>query len=73
MNALPFAQVYVDDQSLGYTPMACLRVTIGEHRVRFEMDGQRSPERVLQITTRHTPDAPLRLSYDFNAGRFLEQ
>jgi len=73
VNALPFAQVYVDDQSLGYTPMACLRVPIGEHRVRFEMDGQRSPERVLQIAARHTPDAPLRLSYDFNAGRFLEQ
>jgi eukaryotic-like serine/threonine-protein kinase len=73
VNALPFAEVYVDDQPAGYTPMACLRVPIGDHRVRFQMDGQKSPERVLKINGRHTPDAPLRLSYDFNSGRFIEQ
>jgi eukaryotic-like serine/threonine-protein kinase len=73
VNALPFAEVFVDDQSAGYTPMACLRVPIGDHRVRFHMDGQRSPERVLKIGARHTPDAPLRLSYDFNNERFIEQ
>jgi serine/threonine-protein kinase len=73
VNAIPFAQVYVDDQPVGYTPTACLRVGIGEHRVLFEMDGQRSPERLLRITVRHTPDAPMRLSYDFNTGRFFEQ
>jgi eukaryotic-like serine/threonine-protein kinase len=73
VNALPFAEVYVDDQPAGYTPMACLRVPIGDHRVRFQMDGQKSPERVLKISGRHTPDAPLRLSYDFNSGRFIEQ
>src|SRR5262249_18840070 len=73
VNALPFAEVYVDDRSAGYTPMACLRVAIGDHRVRFHMDGQRSPERVLKISARHTPDAPLRLSYDFNNERFIEQ
>ena len=72
-KALPFAEVYVDDRSAGYTPMACLRVAIGDHRVRFEMDGQRSPDRMLKISARHTPDAPLRLSYDFNRGRFIEQ
>ena len=73
VNAQPFAEVYVDDQPAGYTPMACLRVPIGEHRVRFQMDGQRSPERVLRISARHTPEAPLRFSYDFNSGRFIEQ
>jgi serine/threonine-protein kinase len=73
VNALPFAEVYVDDRSVGYTPAACLHVPIGEHRVRFEMDGQRSPERLLQITARHTANAPMRLSYDFNTGRFIEQ
>ena len=72
VNAIPFAQVYVDDQPVGYTPTACLRVGVGEHRVLFEMDGQRSPERLLRITPRHTPDAPMRLSYDFNTGRFFE-
>ena len=73
VNALPFAEVYVDDKSAGYTPMACLRVPIGERRVRFQMDAQRSPERLLRVTARHTPDAPMRLSYDFNTGRFIEQ
>jgi serine/threonine-protein kinase len=73
VNALPFAEVYIDDRSAGYTPMACVRVAVGDHRVRFEMDGQRSPDRVLKISARHTPDAPLRLSYDFNSGRFIEQ
>ena len=73
VNALPFAEVYVDDRSVGYTPSACLRVPIGEHRVRFQMDGQKSPERLLRIAARHTPDAPMRLSYDFNTGRFIEQ
>lgn len=73
VNALPFAEVFVDDRSVGYTPAACLRVPIGEHRIRFEMDGQRSPERLLRITARHTPNAPMRISYDFNTGRFIEQ
>jgi predicted Ser/Thr protein kinase len=73
VNALPFAEVFVDDRPVGYTPTACLRVAIGEHRVRFQMEGQKSPERVLRITARHTPDAPMRLSYDFNTGRFIEQ
>jgi hypothetical protein len=73
VNALPFAEVYVDDRSVGYTPAACLRVPMGEHRIRFEMDGQRSPERLLRITARHTPNAPMRISYDFNTGRFIEQ
>ena len=73
VNALPFAEVYVDDRSVGYTPAACLRVPVGDHRVRFEMDGQRSPERLLRITARHTANAPMRISYDFNTGRFIEQ
>jgi predicted Ser/Thr protein kinase len=73
VNAVPFAEVYVDDKPAGYTPKACLRAPIGEHRVHFQMDGQRSPERLLRITARHTPDAPVRLSYDFNTGRFIEQ
>lgn len=73
VNAVPFAEVFVDDRPVGYTPTACLRVAIGEHRVRFQMDAQRSPERLLRVTARHTPDAPMRLSYDFNTGRFIEQ
>lgn len=73
VNAVPFAEVYVDDRPTGYTPKACLSLPVGEHRVHFQMDGQRSPERLLRITARHTTDSPMRLSYDFNTGRFIEQ
>jgi predicted Ser/Thr protein kinase len=73
VNAVPFAEVYVDARPVGYTPMACLRVPVGEYRVHFQMDTQRSPERLLRVTARHTSDAPLRLSFDFNTGRFIEQ
>jgi eukaryotic-like serine/threonine-protein kinase len=73
VNALPFAQIYVDDQPVGYTPKACLRMAVGEHRVRFVMNGQRSPERLVRITARHKPAAPMRLSYDFATGHFIEK
>jgi eukaryotic-like serine/threonine-protein kinase len=73
VNALPFAQIYVDDQLVGYTPKACLRMAVGEHRVRFVMNGQRSPERLVRITARHKPAAPVRLSYDFDTGHFIEK
>jgi predicted Ser/Thr protein kinase len=73
VNAIPFALVYVDDQPAGYTPKACLRVPVGDHRVHFVMNGQRSPGRLLRITARQKSDAPLRLSYDFNTGRFIER
>jgi hypothetical protein len=73
VNALPFAQIYVDGQAMGYTPKACLRTAVGEHRVRFVMNGQRSPERLVRITARHKPAAPMRLSYDFDTGQFIEK
>jgi predicted Ser/Thr protein kinase len=73
VNALPFAQIYVDGQSMGYTPKACLRLAVGEHRVRFVTNGQRSPERLVRLTARHKPAAPLRLGYDFDTGQFIEK
>jgi predicted Ser/Thr protein kinase len=73
VNALPFAQIYVDDQPVGYTPKACLRIAVGEHRVRFVMNGKRSPERLVRIIARHRPAAPMRLSYDFDTGHFIEK
>jgi len=72
VNAVPFASVHADGQYVGDTPRACLRVPVGEHRIHFEAGGQRSPERVVQVTEQHTPAAPLRLSYDFRLQRFLE-
>lgn len=73
VNAVPFAKVYIDDRPAGYTPKACLRVPVGERRAYFVMNGQRSPERLLRITARHTADTPLRMSYDFNTRRFGDQ
>jgi len=73
VNAVPFAKVYIDDRPAGYTPKACLRVPVGEHRAYFVMNGQRSPERLLRITARHTADTPMRMSYDFNTRRFSDQ
>lgn len=73
VNAVPFAKVYIDDRPAGYTPKACLRVPVGEHRAHFVMDGQRSPERLLRITARHTAETPMRMSYDFNTRRFSDQ
>jgi len=73
VNAIPFATVWVDGRFAGHTPKACLRLPLGERRVRFEAVGEQSPERVLTLTTRHTPDEPIRLSYDFTTGRFVEE
>ena len=73
VNAVPFAEVYIDDRPAGYTPKACLRVPVGEHRAHFVMNGQRSPERLLRITARHTAETPMRMSYDFNTRRFSDQ
>jgi eukaryotic-like serine/threonine-protein kinase len=72
VNAIPFAAVYVDGRHVGDTPRACLRIPVGEQRVYFESGGERSPERVLHVTERHTPEAPMRLSYNFNVRHFIE-
>ncbi len=70
VNAVPFASVLVDGQSLGETPIACLRVGVGEHRVQLEQAGDRSPERVVRIAEQHTLEHPVRLSYDFRSRQF---
>jgi len=71
VNAVPFAKVYVDGQSVGETPQACVRVRHGQHRIQFEWTGARSPEHVVTVAKEHTAENPLRASYDFRAGRFV--
>ena len=73
VNATPFATVYVDGRFAGHTPKACLRISLGDHRVHFRTKGQRSPERLINVTSRHTPDDPIRVSYDFTSGRFVAE
>lgn len=70
VNAVPFATVLVDGRLLGETPLACLRVDVGEHRVRFEQAGELSPERVMRVGDQHTIEHPARLSYDFRSQQF---
>jgi serine/threonine protein kinase len=72
VNAVPFARVYANGRYVGDTPRACLRIPVGEYRVYFEAEDQRSPERLVQLGPRHTADDPLRLSYDFKRRQFLE-
>jgi hypothetical protein len=71
VNAVPFATVYVDDREMGDTPQACLRLSPGRHRVYFQWSSQRSPHHTVEITSEHTADNALRVSYDFRAGRFV--
>jgi serine/threonine-protein kinase len=35
INSLPWAQVFVDGQMVGYTPQRSIRVSPGEHDVRL--------------------------------------
>ena len=70
VNAVPFANVLVDGHLLGETPAACLRVEVGEHRVQLQQADDRSPERVVRVSERHTVEHPVRLSYDFRSRQF---
>jgi len=70
VNAIPFATVVVDGQVLGETPAACLRVGLGEHRVKLQQGGDQSPERVVHVAEQHTVEHPVRLIYDFRSQQF---
>jgi predicted Ser/Thr protein kinase len=70
VNAIPFASVYVDGRHVGDTPRACLRVPVGEHRVHFQGGSEQSPERIIQVTDKHTAENPVRLSYDFGSRQY---
>ncbi|HET8576504.1 MAG TPA: serine/threonine-protein kinase [Methylomirabilota bacterium] len=70
VNAIPFASVYVDGRHVGDTPRACLRIPIGEHRVQFQGGSDQSPERIVRVTDKHTPENPVTLSYDFRSRQY---
>jgi serine/threonine-protein kinase len=71
VNATPFATVYIDDRAVGTTPHACLRVSTGRHRLVFESMDERSQEEIVVVGDQHTAEAPLSVSYDFRARRFV--
>ena len=61
LNATPWAEVWLDGQSVGTTPLGNLSVTIGPHEVvwRHPQLGER------RQTVMVKPDAPLRAAMDF--------
>jgi serine/threonine-protein kinase len=71
VNAVPFATVYVDGRALAETPRACVRLSLGRHRLVFESMDERSPEETVVIEEQHTAETPLRVSYDFRTRQFL--
>jgi hypothetical protein len=63
INATPWADVFVDGQPVGQTPLGNLPVTIGDHLVEF-----RHPEYgVTHETVRVTLKAPARIAVDMRA------
>ena len=61
INALPWAEVWIDGRSVGTTPLGNLSVPIGPHEVvwRHPQLGERKNEVVV------TTDAPVRIGVDF--------
>jgi hypothetical protein len=61
LNATPWAEVWVDGQSVGTTPLGNLSVTIGSHEIvwRHPQLGERRQTIVVK------PDAPFRAAMDF--------
>ena len=61
VNALPWAEVFVDGRSVGTTPLANLPVTIGGHEIvlRHPQLGERT--RTVTITAQ----TPVRIGVDF--------
>ena len=60
LNATPWAEVWVDGQKVGETPLGNLALTIGPHEIVFK-----HPELGEQMhAATVTADAPLRLSVD---------
>ena len=61
INAQPWAQVLIDDQPVGETPLANVQVPIGEHQIIFRHP--QMGERRERVTVR--ADAPARISVAF--------
>ena len=60
INAIPWADVWIDNVHIGETPLANLSVPIGEHEVSFRHPSYGEQKRT--IVVRH--DTPARVSAD---------
>ena len=60
LNAVPWASVSIDGESVGDTPIGNLQLTVGPHEVVFRNSELGEQRRVINVTTR----TPVRLSVD---------
>jgi hypothetical protein len=60
VNAIPWANVFIDGQSAGETPLGNLSVPIGPHEFVFRHPQLGEQHRVIMVTIRE----PMRLSVD---------
>lgn len=60
LNAVPWASVTIDGESVGDTPIGNLQLTVGPHEVVFRNAELGEQRRVINVTTR----SPVRLSVD---------
>jgi hypothetical protein len=64
LNAIPWAEVFIDGQRAGETPLANVSVPLGTHEIVF-----RHPELgERRVTTTVKAGAPIQVSVDFNKG-----
>ncbi len=54
VNAMPWAELWVDGRSVGNTPIVSLRVSAGEHRLRLVRDGFEPYEQVVSVAPGET-------------------
>lgn len=62
LNAVPWASVTIDGESVGDTPIGNLSITVGPHEVIFRHPQLGEQRRVITVTAH----APVRLSVDLN-------
>lgn len=65
LNATPWAEVWVDGEKVGETPLGNLSLTIGPHEIVFKHPDLGEQAHVATVTA----DAPLRLSVDLTKPR----
>jgi len=62
MNAVPWAEVWLDGKSLGTTPLANVAVSIGAHEIVFRHPQLGERRQTVTVTTR----TPVRVGVEFN-------
>jgi hypothetical protein len=63
INALPWAEVFVDGIKIGDTPLANVQQTIGDHEIVFRHPQLGEKRQVARVTLKE----PLRISVDMRS------